>query len=435
MRMKFNNSRQLALVSAASLAIASLVTACSQFTQTLTVDFVYVASAAAAGANQYGEIDVLEINSESGRMRPIPSSPFPSGGRDPVAEAVSNDYGSLFVANQDDNTIVQFVIGTDGKLYPFNTINTPGIYPAQLAVSKSALFSVALYQPLTTCSTAAPCSGAISVFPLAAGGTTNGAPCAATVCIGSPATNSSLGTNYWPLTLSGAASGDILVPTAINVLDSGSYVYVTAYDSSAPSSVGYIFGFAVGAGGVLTPLNGGVPFSAGVHPSGVASDPSSAYLYVTDYASANVLGYAVSSTSGSLTPLTSGAGGTNVFPSGNGPSAIVVNPTYPYVYVTNELDSTLTAYSMSNGALTRLGTTSGGGTYQTGDQPIAIGVDPSTSRYLYTVNFLSNNLSGFELSTTDGSLDISQFSPYGTNAQPTAVAAIPHKGTGGGIQP
>ena len=112
-----------------------------------------------------------------------------------------------------------------------------------------------------------------------------------------------------------------------------------------------------------------------------------------------------------------------------------MNPTYPYVYVTNELDSTLTAYSMSNGALTRLGTTSGGGTYQTGDQPIAIGVDPSTSRYLYTVNFLSNNLSGFELSTTDGSLDISQFSPYGTNAQPTAVAAIPHKGTGGGIQP
>ncbi len=57
--------------------------------QTLTVDFVYVASAKAAGADNYGEINVFEINSESGRMRQIPTSPFPSAGRNPVAEAVS----------------------------------------------------------------------------------------------------------------------------------------------------------------------------------------------------------------------------------------------------------------------------------------------------------------------------------------------------------
>ena len=117
------------MAAAASLLAASLVTACSQLTQTLTVDFVYVACTKAAGANNYGEINVYEINSESGRMRQIPSSPFPSQGRNPVAEAVSLDYGSLFVVNQDDNTIVQFGIGTDGKLYPYNTVNTPGIFP------------------------------------------------------------------------------------------------------------------------------------------------------------------------------------------------------------------------------------------------------------------------------------------------------------------
>ena len=238
-------------------------------------------------------------------MRPIPSSPFPSGSRDPVAEAVSNDYGSLFVANQNNNTMVQFVIGTDGKLYPFNTVNTPGILSSpSLAVGESALFSEssALYQPLTTCSTAAhPARGHLCLSAGVDGATRRARPCAATVCIGSPATDSSLGANFGRSSL---RCGFRRHPsaTAINVLDSGTYVYVTAYDSSAPSSVGYIFGFAVGAGGVLTPLNGGVPFSAGVHPSGVASDPSSAYLYVTDYASANVLGYAVSSTSGSLTP-------------------------------------------------------------------------------------------------------------------------------------
>ncbi|MGD0522152.1 MAG: hypothetical protein ABSA48_12915 [Terracidiphilus sp.] len=70
--MKFNKSSQLLLVSAASLLVASLVTACG----TLTVDFVFVTSSKAAGASQYGEVDVFEVNSESGQMRQIPTSPF-----------------------------------------------------------------------------------------------------------------------------------------------------------------------------------------------------------------------------------------------------------------------------------------------------------------------------------------------------------------------
>src|ERR1700759_1186964 len=82
MRMKFNNSIELLAVAAASLLAASLLSACA----TLTVDFVYVSSARAAGPNNYGEINVFEINSESGRMRQITTSPFPSGGGNSVAE-------------------------------------------------------------------------------------------------------------------------------------------------------------------------------------------------------------------------------------------------------------------------------------------------------------------------------------------------------------
>jgi len=114
MRMKLNKSSQLALVSAATLAAAALITACG----TLTTDFVFVTSSRAAGTNNYGEIDVFEINKESGFMRQIPTSPFPSGGRNPVAEAVSGDQDNLYVVNQDDNSIVQFAIGNDGKVYP-----------------------------------------------------------------------------------------------------------------------------------------------------------------------------------------------------------------------------------------------------------------------------------------------------------------------------
>ena len=415
MRMKFNKSGQLLLVSAASLDVAGLMSACST---TLTVDFVYVTSQLAAGTNSYGEVDVFEVDSESGHMRQIPTSPFPSGGRKPVAEATSTDQADLYVVNEDDNSIVQFVIGNDGKLYPYNTVNTPGVFPLAVAANASNLFVVDTYQPLPTCSTAAPCSGSIAVFPLAAGGSASSAPCTATVCIQPAATNAGISANYWPLKLAGKPA-DVIVPTGVNVLASGTFVYVTAYDSSVAPNAGYVFGFSVGSGGVLTPLAGS-PFAAGILPSAIASDASSKYVYVTDYTSSNVRGFSVAS--GQLIPL---AG--SPFPTGNAPSAIVVNPSFSFAYVTNSTDSSISAYSMSNGVLTRIGS------YPTGLQPVAIGIDPSTNHFLYTANFLGNDVSGFQLSQTAGTLLVSQFSPFPSNSQPTAIAAIPHNGTGAGV--
>jgi 6-phosphogluconolactonase (cycloisomerase 2 family) len=430
MRMKFSKSSQLLLVAAASLVAASLITAC----ETLTVDFVFVASAKAAGSNNYGEIDVFEINSESGRMRQIPTSPFPSEGRNPVAEAVSADYENLFVVNHDDNTIVQFTIGNDGKLYPYNTVNTPGIYPLAIAANKSSVFVVDTYQPLPLCSAADPCSGSISVYPLSAGGSSSSASCTASVCLGTAATNPANSAQYWPLTLSGANASHVIVPTSVNVLTSGAntYVYVTAYDSSATSSVGYVFGFSVGSGGVLTAVSGS-PFAAGAQPSAIASGSKGSgtsavsLVYVTDSVRGDVLGYTVGS-NGALTALSG-----SPYPAGNDPTGAVVDPSYAYAYVSNATDATVTAYSISTssgsiGVLTRIGT------FTTGVEPVAIGIDPSTNHFLFTVNFLDNTVSDFELSTTAGTLLTAQNSPFATNAQPVAAAAIPHNGTGGGVQ-
>jgi DNA-binding beta-propeller fold protein YncE len=106
---------------------------------------------------------------------------------------------------------------------------------------------------------------------------------------------------------------------------------------------------------------------------------------------------------------------------GNQPSAIIADPAYPFVYVANSLDGTVSAYSIgSSGELISIGT------YDAGIQPVAIGIDPSTNHFLFTVNFLGSNVSDFVLSTTAGTLINTQRSPYGANAQPTAVAAIPH---------
>ena len=422
--MKFNKSSQLLLVSAVSLLAAGLITACG----TLTTDFVYVTSSRAAGPNSYGEIDVFEINAVSGAMRQIPTSPFPSGGRNPVAEAVSTDYSNLYVVNQDDNTIVQFQIGPDGKLYPQNTVNTPGIYPLAVAVNGSNLFVLDTYQPLPTCSNAEPCSGSVAVFPIlpssgtGSAATPGGAP-------GTPIANGNL--NYWPLPLlsyastgnssncNTVASADVIAPTAIRVLASGTYLYVTAYDTTVTPTAGYVFGFSIGKGSVLTPLNCGVPFAAGVHPSAITSDSTASYIYVTDSTSGNVLGYTVSTataTAGFLNKLGS------AFASGNQPAAIVADPENPYLYVANALDGTVSAYSIgSGGALASIAT------YPSGTQPVAIGIDPSTSHFLFTVNFLGGNVSDFEVNTATGALVNTQHSPYTSNAQPTAVAAVPHK--------
>ncbi len=282
--MKFNKSGQLLLVSAASLLVAGLVTACGS---TLTVDFVFVATSKAAGPNNYGEVDVFEVNSESGFMRQIPTSPFPSGGRNPVAEAVSSDNTNLYVVNQDDNSIVQFIIGNDGKVYPQNTVNTPGIAPLAVAVNGANLFVVDTYQPLPTCSSAAPCSGSVAVYPISATTATNGA-------LGTPLVNC---TNYLPLGLGGTASADIVTPTGVNVLPNGSDVFIAAHDATANS--GYIFRLRHRLHNLPQRRQephldsvAGSPWKAGTNPSAVASDPSNTYVYVTDAANGVVLGYA-----------------------------------------------------------------------------------------------------------------------------------------------
>ena len=144
---------------------------------------------------------------------------------------------------------------------------------------------------------------------------------------------------------------------------SGAYLYVTAYDSSVTPNVGYVFGFSVGSVGTLTPLNGGVPHNMGVgdqglgiHPSAIASDSTSSYVYVTDSTNGIVVSYSIAS--GILTKISD-------TPTGNQPSAIVADSEYPYLYVANALDGTVSAYSIgSGGGLTSIGT------YPTGIQPV-----------------------------------------------------------------
>jgi DNA-binding beta-propeller fold protein YncE len=290
-------------------------------------------------------------------------------------------------------------------------VNTPGIFPLATAVSGGFLYVVDTYQPLPTCSPASPCSGSVAVFPIL--DKTQAAalkPAQPPDTLAAPLVNVAISANYWPLSLPGGAASDVFVPTAVAVASSGPYVYITGYDSN--TSIGYVFGFVGASDGTLSAIPGS-PLAVGVHPSSITSDTSGAYLYLTDSTQNLVYGFQING--GTLTALSS-----SPFPTGGRPSAIALDANAKFAFVANLQDSNLTVYSVASGNLSRLGT------YTTGTQPVAIGIDPSLNQYVFTANFLGNNVSGFQLNSTDGSLLNSQFSPSASNANPTAVAAITH---------
>ena len=392
--MKFGKAGQIVLVSAIALSVATLFTACS----TLTVGFLFVATT----KQTPGQIEVYEVNSESGALRTIPTSPFPSGGRNPVSEAVAPNDNNLYVTNQDDNNIVQFGIGTDGKLYPQSTVNTPGSYPLAVAVNGAGtfLYVVDTLQPIAGCSLANACPGDIAVYPINSDGS-----------LGPAVVNNTTYPNYWPLLLSPGNSTTVLTPTAMTVLANGSDVYVTAY--SAATKAGYLFGFTTSSSGALTPLNGGLPISAGTQPVALAGDSGSQYLYVVDEAKNQIDSFSLSSGTPSLVGST---------PTGNQPAAVTLFQD-KFLYVANSLDSTVTAYTASAGNLAKIGT------FATSTNPIAIAVDPRQIGFLYTVNFLGSSMSGFKIDPTAGTLINTQETPYPSSLQPVAVSGIPHGGT------
>ena len=119
---------------------------------------------------------------------------------------------------------------------------------------------------------------------------------------GYPPSSGSIGapTTLPAFSVSGYA-GDVLVPTGVTVLADNSAVYVSAYDQSAynpgcttssTANPGWIFGFTVGSDGSLTATKNS-PYEAGIKPSALAADPTDRFVYVTDYASNQLIGYTI----------------------------------------------------------------------------------------------------------------------------------------------
>ena len=388
--MKFNKVGQVSLVSAIALILASAFTACNP----VTIDYVFVAG----NKQSPGQIQAFQADRVSGALSTVGNA-VSSGGVMPVAMAVSTDYKYLYVANQGDNTLVQFTISTSGAIAAVKTVtmDTEGNTPVALTVNAAGtlLYVANKYQP--GCSATNPCAGALAVFPIGAAG-----------AIGAAVANAGL--NYAPVGIN---------PTAVNPLANGAAVYVSTYSTATGN--GFVHGFSATGAGALAPLSGS-PYSAGVRPSGMASDPTSRFVYVTDFAQNQMIAYTVLS-GGILHPLINGP-----FRTGNQPSSISIDPRGKYIYLTNQLDNSVSAYEidLSTGTPSASVNTTGSASNTTGTEPVAILIDPSFGRYVYTANFLDNSVTGFQLNPSTGTLSVTQNGPYPTIGQPSAIAAIPH---------
>jgi 6-phosphogluconolactonase (cycloisomerase 2 family) len=437
--MKLRNFGTRLLAGASIAGLTLLLVSCGASN---TVDFLYVTS----NLQNPGQINVYEVDSESGQLYQLADSPYPAGGTNPVYEVASSNGLHLYVANHDSNTVVMFAIGTDGKLYPIQTTTTPGTEPVALAMNASgtALYVLDYYAPAVpgqpSYTDLDPGPGAVVVYTV---DPTTG------LLSSEPLANGT--TNYWQVQC---------FPSNLTVTPNGNDVYVTNTNSvvvtTAPPVTGTIptlpavcpdYGtvseFAVNSGGSggaqtvsgltpignpLPPLNTsqvtGIAMSAGSAPTGIASDPGGGSIYVTDSALNQVYSYAIQSNGAlSLTATT---------PTGNMPMGAVVagasGSPGTFLYVSNYKDGSISSYSLSAGVPTPITTTDSGTS-----GPLCLVIDPELGRFLYVSNYIGGKVGGAELNPANGQLSIDNGSPYVTQGQPTCVAAIGHNGKSNGL--
>ncbi|HEX4286159.1 MAG TPA: beta-propeller fold lactonase family protein [Terracidiphilus sp.] len=391
---------QLFLVSAIGLLVATFLTAC----QLVTIDYVFVATAGSGSSN--GAIDTYAADSQSGALRKGAAS-VSSGGVNPVAMAVSADYTNMYVAHTGGNSIVHFAIAANGVLGLKDTVTLTDP-PTALAVNSAGTYLYVVSGTTTA---------TLTEYALTAGSGAIGAPAA-----------------QIPLQIPGFTT-DAVVPTGVAVLANnsqiqGNAVFATVYDQSAynpggtttsTAHPGWIFGFGIGSGGALT-ASAGSPYEAGVKPSGLVTDPTDRFVYVTDFASNQLIGYGIHSGS-LLSFLINGP-----FKTGNEPQAIAIDPRGKFLYVANALDSSVSAYviDLSTGTPSAAVNPTGNAINSTDTEPFSLAVDPALGRFVYTANFIGDSVSGFRIDPNAGNLAPTQATPYPSDQKPTALAIVPH---------
>lgn len=147
---------------------------------------------------------------------------------------------------------------------------------------------------------------------------------------------------------------------------------------------------------------------------GLASDPNSKYLFVTETGVNAVRVLTINTTGTILTELS-----TSPVKTGLGPSQVIVADG-SYVYVTNRTDGTISGFTLTaNGSLTALT----GSPYTTGTAPVDI-VEDKTNTYIAVACAGGNpDMQVFTISSTTAGM-LSPFASQTTGTDPTLASAI-----------
>jgi 6-phosphogluconolactonase len=421
-RMKFNMINRTSKAAVLSLAIGLGTVACSR---DYTAAYVFSVSNSTGQVNSYG------VDYQTGILIQVSGSPFASNLTNPTTAIAAPNGKTLYVIGGSQNANVSVMtIGTDGKLYAKATPNITGTYPTAAAIDATGSNLYVAYTYQNGFSPVSPGPGGVTIFPIQADGTLGtpsnvnvgnnpiGIAASAPTCTATPAL---------PSSVSGLTAPNCIILSSSAATKNGytnSFVYVV--DAETVAAKPTILGFAENAGtGGLTPLSGtnmttfqGI--SAGVSPSAIAVDPTGKYLYVTDKQQNEVFSYQIAgSTTGNLTPLVSSPTATGGFP-----VAITIDPRGKYVYVANYNSNTVSSYSLnlSNGSL---GASAGSG-FTTNTGPTCVTVEPALGVYLYTSNYLDGSISGGQLSPDTGQLTGVANSPFPTVSQPVCLVSVPN---------
>lgn len=421
--MKFNQICRIGAASALSLAACLGLTACSR---DYTVAFLYVTSSKAASTTSpNGTLNEYGIDYQTGSLIRLASSGQDTGGRNPVAVVVTSNQKTVLVANRDDSNIVNFSIGTDGKLYAQKTVTLSGSFPTAMAISGDSkfLYVTFTYQPNYT--TANPGPGGLEVFPLTTD--SNGV-----VSLGTPLSNGGL--NYFPL---GFAPSGIAVTSNVNNTSvksvngsdctdtsCSSYVYVIDQDSRTTNNL-LAFKRTL-SNGTITPVGNttiapgtgiSTGYNSGVLASGIAATPLGNFVYITDKSANQIIGYSVLSTGVPQTILT------GPFATQSQPVNVTIDPRGSFLYTANFNANTVGAYAIATGT-GALSATSTGAQSTGGVGPTCVTIENALGIYLYTSNFLDNTVGGLQLKPATGELVKIRNTPFPATAGPSCAAAV-----------
>ncbi|MDA8190737.1 MAG: beta-propeller fold lactonase family protein [Gammaproteobacteria bacterium] len=141
-------------------------------------------------------------------------------------------------------------------------------------------------------------------------------------------------------------------PMGIAVDPSGRYLYVanSCYqNTSGGNCPGTISSYSL-SGATPTALGASPTDTSGLYPMLLTVDPTGQYLYVAQYASGSVEGFAIDQDTGALTS-------TNTIPAGSNPWTVISGPAGRHLYVTNNHAGSPTSISIyridaANGSLT-----------------------------------------------------------------------------------